>query len=122
MTPWLPQNTVTKATQLAGELSPLWRDNIAFCLLGNQKDYKHPPLPEGFHICFCTATFKRSHQITVTLPMILVTLEAYLGVVTWVLVCFEDDAKEHERVISFVHQYGHEAIVNGLACSMCARK
>ena len=62
----------------------------------------------------CTVSFCRSDQLLKSLPINLATLQAYVGLVTWVLVVFEDDQGHNASVCNWVRQFGREAIASGL--------
>ena len=87
--PWLPEAIADQARKAAAAVSEAVLDTVSFALNGSQAF--DVPIPVTFQICMCTASFCRSDQLLKSLPINLATLQAYVGLVTWVLVVFEDD-------------------------------
>eukprot|EP00975_Prorocentrum_lima_P032462 6817181-Prorocentrum_lima.AAC.1 len=45
------------------------------------------------------------------------TVQGYVGLVTWVVVSFQDDTGDHNKVKACVADYGKEAVESGLLVS-----
>ena len=110
--PWLPEAIADQARKAAAAVSEAVLDTVSFALNGSQAF--DVPIPVTFQICMCTASFCRSDQLLKSLPINLATLQAYVGLVTWVLVVFEDDKGHHASVCNWVREFGREAIASGL--------
>ncbi|MCP4242686.1 MAG: hypothetical protein GY772_19190 [bacterium] len=95
----------------AAEVSEMTREHVCHAAQG-----VGPPVKDdlGTRILLCTASFCRGHQLLRALPINLVTMQRYRGLVTWVIVCFEDSSGDSDRITQWVRENGEEAIAAGL--------
>ena len=70
--------------------------------------------PNELKICLCTTVYCRGENLIKALAINLVTLQFYVGLVTWIVVSFEDNIGDNAKVLEWIGEYAQWAIECGL--------